>query len=558
MKLATKSGIITDNSIAMKEMYKLNQTRIALLLGAIIILSGLLRLYRLGENPISLYWDEASLAYNAFSIANYGIDEHGEHYPTARFIAFGDYKPPGYIYAAALSIKALGASELGVRLPSAVSGIGMAFLTYFLIYLLFANKKMALFGAFILSISPWSLQFSRSAFEAHLGAFFNLIGVYFFIYGSKRNRWYIVLSLVFFLLAFYTFNANRIISPLLFAALSAIWYRRFFVNLQLIVVIIVVIFLALFPSVSFFLSRESKLRFQEVSIFTNLDLVKLANARIGREENSLGKLLHNRRLVYLQEFLMHYVDHFNFRYLFISGDRNPRLSSQYSGEFYLADLFFFIPGILLLARSSKRAFFSLVACIAIAIIPAATARETPHALRTASILPFGQIVVAGGFLFWSRYLRIKRWFAYIFFLGTALYIFFFFSYLHNYHIHAVNRWAGEWQYGYKQLVQMVKSLESNYKSIVITRRLGRPYIYFLLYNETSPFTYLESRRAERDWWGLWTVEGYGKYYFDIGYKDKVARPLLIVATPDELKNPLHILGKIPSTDGEDIFIVSYE
>src|SRR3990172_2793629 len=89
----------------------------------ILITAFLLRFYALGQNPPALYWDEASLGYNGYTIVTSLKDEHGEFLPIARFAAFGDYKPPGYIYAAAASIKLFGLNEFSVRLPSAISGL---------------------------------------------------------------------------------------------------------------------------------------------------------------------------------------------------------------------------------------------------------------------------------------------------------------------------------------------------------------------------------------------------------------------------------------------------
>src|SRR3990170_6844573 len=106
----------------------------------IMVLAFGLRIFKLGQNPPSLYWDEASLGYNAFSIMTTGHDEHGELFPLARFIAFGDYKPPGYIYALIPGFLLLGANDLTVRLPSAVSGILMVFLTYVLVEQLTKRK----------------------------------------------------------------------------------------------------------------------------------------------------------------------------------------------------------------------------------------------------------------------------------------------------------------------------------------------------------------------------------------------------------------------------------
>ncbi|MBV8301108.1 MAG: hypothetical protein JOY68_04205, partial [Candidatus Dormibacteraeota bacterium] len=47
--------------------------------------------------PPGMYIDEASIGYNAWAIAHYGVDEHGFTMPLY-FQAFGEYKNPVYVY----------------------------------------------------------------------------------------------------------------------------------------------------------------------------------------------------------------------------------------------------------------------------------------------------------------------------------------------------------------------------------------------------------------------------------------------------------------------------
>jgi len=114
------------------------------LLILIIIIAIFLRIWHLDLNPPSLYWDEASLGYNAYSILLSGADEHGEKLPLDRFIAFGDYKPPGYIYSTVFSMAVFGPNEFAVRFPSAMGGILMVILTYFLTKKLLTSVKVFL------------------------------------------------------------------------------------------------------------------------------------------------------------------------------------------------------------------------------------------------------------------------------------------------------------------------------------------------------------------------------------------------------------------------------
>src|SRR5882724_4423399 len=53
--------------------------------------------YGVPKNPVGFFVDEASIAYNAHTIAQSGTDEYGYTFPLY-FRAFGEYKSPVYIY----------------------------------------------------------------------------------------------------------------------------------------------------------------------------------------------------------------------------------------------------------------------------------------------------------------------------------------------------------------------------------------------------------------------------------------------------------------------------
>ncbi len=489
--------------------------KIQLILAVVILVAASLRLYRLDQNPPSLYWDEASLGYTAYAILTKGIDEHGERFPLARFIAFGDYKPPGYTYAIVPWLVLFGVNEFAVRFPSAIAGIFMVVFTYWLAKKMTGEKLIGLVAAGLLAVSPWSLQLSRAAFEAHLAALYSLLGIICFIAGTKKS-WLYIFSVIFFVLSFYTFNANRILSPLFVILLISIYRKEVRSAKKWLLMATIIGLILLMPSITYLLSRESRLRFHEVSIFTSLNTVQKANERIAMAGGTwLANILHNRRVYFTREFLYNYLDHFKGEYLFILGDQNPRLSTQDVGELYLFELPFIFVGLVILLRWKNKTTALLLGWLLIALIPAATARETPHMLRTASVLPIYQIIGGIGVVFFWKWLVKKSTLSKIIGISVvgAITLLNLSYYLHNYWVHYPRDWSGQWQYGYKQMVEKVSMLEDNYDRITVTSDLGRPYIYFLLYNRTDPDEYVRTRKAERDWYGLWNVYGFGKYDF---------------------------------------------
>lgn len=525
------------------------------LLLIIIIIGSFLRLYKLSQNPPSLYWDEVSLGYNAYSILKTGKDEHGEIFPTARFIAFGDFKPPGYIYATVPSVAFFGLNEFAVRLPSAIAGIFLILVSYFLAKEIFKNETTALITGFFVAVSPWSIQLSRGAFEANLAAFFNATAILFFLKLQKNKGYYLIISIIFFILSFYTFNANRIIAPLLVIFLSVWKIKMILAEKKWLIVSLILAVILLKPSFSYLTLPESRVRFQEVSIFTNLNILNKSNQRISLHQNSLlGKLLHNRRFAYTREFLSHFFDHFKAEFLFISGDKNPRLSVQSTGELYLTSLPFLILGILMVIKKFGKKSWLFFGWLFISIFPAALAKETPHALRTASTLPIYELIFSYGLYYFFAKVIINHSlnkllkYAVVFFLIFNVYY-----YLHNYYIHYPLDWSGEWQYGYKQAVDIASQLEDQYDYIVVTENLGRPYIYFLFYNKVNPEYFQTTRIANRDWFGFWYVYGFGKYRFGLNQLPNLTGKILVIGQESDTKNLPNIIKTIYSPKGKIIF-----
>lgn len=521
----------------------------------IILLAFFLRFFMLGKNPPSLYWDEASLGYNAYSILKTGRDEFGEKFPLDKFIAFGDYKPVGYIYAVVPSIALFGLNEFAIRFPSALSGVLMVLLTYYLVKELFNKEKLALISAFLLAVSPWSLHLSRVAFEANFAAFLNLLSVYFFIKGAKEKGYYLLFSMICFAGTFYTFNSNRVLMPLLFLVLSLVYIKDLWKKKQWLVGSLIVIFIILLPLVPYLKSKESRLRFHEVNIFSNLDVVIQANQRIAASGGTrLAKLAYHRFFGHASNFLKHYFDHFSGEFLFISGDVNPRLSVRNVGELYLIELPFFLIGLyLLLTNLKKKPYLLILLWFLLAPIPAATARETPHALRIVSILPTPQIISALGILFIFNYFRKFKYFSLFLITYSLFFVLSFSYYLYSYYFVFPKLYADQWLDGYKQAIEYINKNKNKYDKIYITNHYSRPYIYLLFFQNYSPAKYNELVDRERDWYGNWSVKSFDKYIFgdEVGDFSKI----LYLTKPGTNKEGFNKIGEINNNFAQPVFWV---
>lgn len=497
-----------------------------LILFSIILLAVVLRFFQLSRVPSSLYWDEVSLGYNAWNISETLKDEHGVFLPLTNFKAFGDYKPPFYIYAVAFSMKIFGGSDFSIRFPSAFFGTISILSAYLITKKLLKAKKVALLSAFFLAVSPWAINLSRVAFEANVAWSLFLIALTLFLYKKY------IFSAFVFVFPLYTFNSSRIFIPIFLIILLIFFYKEIIKNKIRFVVCCLLFVVMLAPLVPHLMSKEGRLRFEEVNIFTNPVPIEVSNSRIQRDNNVFwSKIINNRRIYILNDFLKHFTDNFRLDFLFLTGDKNGTFSDGKTGELYLFDLLLISIGIYFLLakeKKGKKFFLFLAFWMIAAIFPAAVARETPHALRTLNILPVYQIFSALGLLFFVKYFRK------IFFVAGCVVILFFsfFMYIKNYYHSYQFEKTENFQYGYKEMVEYLEKNKKAYSQIYVTGFYGRPYIYYLWYARVPAGKFLKDATFSDNFFGFYTVKSAGSVFF--GLQDVVLKNnVLYVVSPDE-------------------------
>lgn len=531
-----------------------------LLLIVVCIIGVILRFVGLSDNPPSLTWDEAAWGYNSYSLGIDGKDEFGRFLPVDYLESFGDFKPPVYAYLGILPVKIFGLTEFATRFPSAFFGSLTILATYFLIKRIFFksvhSEAYALITAGILAISPWHILLSRAAFEANVATFFIVAGILFFLGGIQGKKWYFSVSAVFFVLSLYTFNTARIVSPLLVLVLGIVFWRKLFLLKKYTMLVVVIGVVLTLPTVPFLLSPQAKLRYQEVNIFSDIKVIERVNQHIENDNKAWwSKIIHNRRFAYGVEYAKHYLDHFTPQFLFIKGDGNPKFSTQVVGQMYLWELPFFVMGILLLFKKREGYWWIIPMWLLLGIIPAATARETPHALRIATTIPTFQLFTAYG-LMWATIL-LGRHKKYLVGAVTIIAILSLTYFLHNYINHYPYNYSGEWQYGYRESIRYVNEIGDEYDQIVVTTELGRPYSYYLFYTKTHPEDFRKSAQIRRSPFGFVDIDGYGKYRFtqDLHTNDNTDGKLLYVNLAEKTPSNANILRTVNQLNGKPVLSI---
>ena len=197
-------------------------TKSKIFLILILLLAFALRFWKLDSYP-ALNADEAAIGYNAYSLIQTGLVEHGNAWPI-HFQSFNDYKPGLYFYLALPFVKVMGLNEWAVRIPGAFLGVLTVLLIYLLTHELFKDKKLSLISALFLAISPWHLQFSRGGWEVNTATFFIVLGTWLFIkFVNGKKGINLILSLLAFSLSMYCYHAARVVVPLLGFGLITIY-----------------------------------------------------------------------------------------------------------------------------------------------------------------------------------------------------------------------------------------------------------------------------------------------------------------------------------------------
>ncbi|MBI4039329.1 phospholipid carrier-dependent glycosyltransferase [Candidatus Daviesbacteria bacterium] len=551
---------------------------------AVVALAVVLRLYNLTQYPPGFTADEAAIGYNAYSLLQTGRDEYGTPWPLV-FRSFDDYKPPLYFYLVLPFMAVLGPTELAVRLPSALLGIGTVVLVYFLAKRLaysrqqIADSYMPLAASFLLAINPWHLHYSRGGWEANAGTFFLTLGIFLFVkfladsqlatqgvplrsYSSRGPLLLLIASVLSLIAAFYTYHSIRVVAPVLFALYAILFWRQLWPAKKAVIWAVMAGGALLIPLALQFVSGSGAARFAGVGIFADSGPFWQVNQARGEHANLTGidaRLFHNKVAAYTLSFAGHYLDHFTGQFLFFGGDAIGRNNVPEMGQLYVWEILTLIIGLWLAARQGGLPAKIVLPWLLIAPLAASLTFQTPHALRAANMaVPLAIISGYGLSVLLAWIWQIRRAAArYLLLLLTASCLLLaFVKYLHQYYVHISQERALEWQYGFDQLVPFVLAKQDQYNKVVITDRYDQPYILMLFYSKYDPAQYQpQAQLSSRDRFGFGTVRAFDKYEFRHITPDEVekATNTLFVLSGDEVYEGVSVQKTIAFPNGKVAF-----
>ena len=239
----------------------------------IIILAIFLRTYKMGEIPASLNPDEVALGYNAYSILKTGADEHGQFLPLS-LKSFGDWKLPIYSYFATLPVALFGLSDIAVRIPSIIAGALGVYLMYCIAIALFKKRAIALIASLFFALSPWSIYFSRGAYEVNLATTIFLAGFLSLLHFlQKKKTRYLFFGLILFGITLFTQHNYIVFTPIYTFALLLLFRKSILYNRKWYASIFIFIILIAISYMSVVLGGGKKV--SNLSIFNDRNVVRL-------------------------------------------------------------------------------------------------------------------------------------------------------------------------------------------------------------------------------------------------------------------------------------------
>lgn len=449
-----------------------------IILAIFLVLVFITRIYKFGEIPSFIQVDEAGAAYDAYCLAEYGIDRYQNSYPLY-LINFGGGQSVLYAYATIPFIKLFGANIVAYRLPELLFFL-MGILVCYILINKVKDKKTALLYTFLIIISPWNIEASRQGLDCNLLAPMFMLDLLLLI-NAKKNYQYIIAGISIGI-TLYTYCLSWLLIPAFLVVYIIYMLIIKKINFKQIILIGIPIAIFAIPLIYLLLLNKGYASRTNFGIFT---IPKLFSFRQG--EISISNIFkygeYSLKTIFCDQYGMYIVQ----IPLFIIG---------------------FIVGIKEFIKSIKTKEFNFTGLITIvfAVLLICNILVTVGTLNRANILYLPMLyIITIGIIELSKGSRCT--FISIIALLIVLFTLFEVSY---YNLDNENgRWS-YYPYTDKEIYEITKKLENDdetkdVKKYFTISNKAEVYIYTMLVNLPSPYE-LKFKTFQR-------VENYGEYNF---------------------------------------------
>ena len=523
-----------------------------LLVAVFVLISALLHLRQIDFPCINS--DEASFAYNAFSISETARDEYGSFMPY-RFLAFGENKLPVTIYAIVPFIALFGMNDLTVRLPFILIGIFSPCLFYILGKKLFQNKSIAIIASFLASISPWIQILSRHIHEDTLMLVITICVLLLMVRLHEQLKTQTILLLATLSgVGLFTYHIGKFLTVFVLGwmiylsikqktSLKSITKYVFIISLPIIIFLMSELF---HPS-----TRVGNLLFTSNQGFT-LQIEQL------RKEHDL-RLLHNKLTHAATVLTNQYLLYFSPEFLVTEGDANLRFGAKGISPITAVEYLFVCIGLYYVFKRQEQYRYLIISLLLTAPFTASLSWQTQSLTR--SYLMIIPLITISSYGMYHSICAVKKQhrFMYGVVVAGGLIFFSFFSWDYYFNHYTKNPdVVSSWQCGYKELGSIIRSQYDNYDQFIITKKLGQPYIFMLYFLRFPPENYQhQAQLSSLDEYGFGQVEQFDKFQFSFSSPIVRRNKTLYVGVPEDFnesginKNDVSSI----SVQGKNIFWV---
>jgi 4-amino-4-deoxy-L-arabinose transferase-like glycosyltransferase len=524
----------------------------------ILLVAAVLRLYQLGQVPHGMTWDEAAIGYNGFSVITVRRDQW-LHFLPISFQSFGDYKAPLAIYITGVFTVLFGLNLWAIRLPFALAGIvGVAGFMLFLRELFTQEKKsvnysaewLSLVGGAFLTVSPWYLHFTRTAFESGMALMWLVWGFYFFflILKDQSNKFdikkfaLIAATAGSFAFGLYTYHSVKVVLPLLGLVFLIMYWKKIWQNWKSFFFVAVIAGALLFPLYNDTVHGKGGERFTQVSfVEPGMTTVQILN-----------------------KFDSNFLSHFTPNFLFLGETTSLRHGDGKWGVLFPTTFLMILSSLVFAGVHARkkvkpeylRIFLLGAVWVIVGVLPAAIGRDVPHSNRALLALPGFLLLAVLGLDSLLKYLStsllnctvsgskgednllVKS------VLGVFIlfHVFFVMSYLQHYYTDFAHESSADYADGYLEAFKYVWEQEPQVDKIVVTNSYSQPYIYALIAGKVNPIQFNNGALIKFE------------------FKDKIEagellrQNAMIVATPEEV-DPRIGTHLIYGSDGKVRFVI---
>ena len=230
----------------------------------LIIVTAITRFYKFGSIPQNIGVDEAGAAYDAYCLANYGVDRYLNKLPLY-LINFGGGQSSLYAYSTVPFIKLFGANIISYRLPELIFFI-MGIIVSYIVVNKFKDKKNALLYAFIIIICPWHIETSRQGLDCNLLAPMMMLDILLLL--TAKKNWHYAIAGISIGITLYTYALSWMLIPIFLAFYIAYSLYMKKINFKQIIILGIPIAIFAIPFIYLILLNHGYVTETRLGIFT--------------------------------------------------------------------------------------------------------------------------------------------------------------------------------------------------------------------------------------------------------------------------------------------------